>query len=392
MNDRSKELDGLRGIAILLVIAHHVLKRADYFTANGFLHFITRLSLVGWMGVDIFFVLSGFLITSILLKAKDEKNYYKNFYARRVLRIFPLYYAALALFLIAVKFVPAVAKTADTTIPYLPTFLLYQQNWLYLFSIYPSAYLSVTWSLAIEEQFYLIWPAIVRMTNQKLLTWISAGIVILSLLVRTVATLLSPDSEQLPVIFFYNTFTRLEGLALGALTAIFFITPTNWQATVKRLALPASIVTMILFLYLAFIASPAGPHPLYRNIPLGTIGYTLLAFSSAAMIIFLTSGAEASLIRKIFANGGLVFFGKYSYSMYLFHMPVALTLLDIMVKAKVRGWEYYVAYSALTVVITSLLALLTWNILENPLLKLKRHFTNESETHEATQIAKQRST
>jgi peptidoglycan/LPS O-acetylase OafA/YrhL len=73
-------------------------------------------------------------------------------------------------------------------------------------------------------------------------------------------------------------------------------------------------------------------------------------------------------------------------------MPVALTLLDIMVKAKVRGWEYYVAYSALTVVITSLLALLTWNILENPLLKLKRHFTNESETHEATQIAKQRST
>ncbi|HNO85853.1 MAG TPA: acyltransferase [Anaerolineales bacterium] len=377
MNNRSKELDGLRGIAILLVIAHHVLKRADYFTANGFLHFITRLSLVGWMGVDIFFVLSGFLITSILLKTREEKNYYKNFYARRVLRIFPLYYTALALFLIAVKFVPAVAETADSFIPYLPTFLLYQQNWLYLFAIYPSAYLSVTWSLAIEEQFYLIWPAIVRIVNKHTLTWISAGIVILSLLIRTAAILLSPDSEQLPVVFFYNTFTRFEGLALGALTAIFFVTPTNWQETAKRFALPVSIITMILFLYLAFISSPAGPHPLYRNIPLGTIGYTLLAFSSAAMIVFLTSGTETSLIRKFFANGGLVFFGKYSYSMYLFHMPVALTLLDIMVKAKVRGWEYYAAYSLLTVAITTVLALLTWNILEDPLLKLKRHFTNE---------------
>ena len=377
MNNRSKELDGLRGIAILLVIAHHVLKRADYFTANGFLHFITRLSLVGWMGVDIFFVLSGFLITSILLKTREEKNYYKNFYARRVLRIFPLYYTALALFLIAVKFVPTVAETADSFIPYLPTFLLYQQNWLYLFAIYPSAYLSVTWSLAIEEQFYLIWPAIVRIVNKHTLTWISAGIVILSLLIRTAAILLSPDSEQLPVVFFYNTFTRFEGLALGALTAIFFVTPTNWQETAKRFALPVSIITMILFLYLAFISSPAGPHPLYRNIPLGTIGYTLLAFSSAAMIVFLTSGTETSLIRKFFANGGLVFFGKYSYSMYLFHMPVALTLLDIMVKAKVRGWEYYAAYSLLTVAITTVLALLTWNILEDPLLKLKRHFTNE---------------
>jgi len=91
MDKRVDELDGIRGIAILLVFAFHAFKRADYFTTNPILHFITKLTSVGWMGVDIFFVLSGFLITSILLQTKGEKGFFKNFYARRILRVFPLY-------------------------------------------------------------------------------------------------------------------------------------------------------------------------------------------------------------------------------------------------------------------------------------------------------------
>src|SRR5690349_18330232 len=99
MNERAKELDSLRGIAIILVIAIHTFKRADYFTHHETLHFITNLSSIGWVGVDIFFTLSGFLITSILLRTKKENHYFRNFYMRRALRIFPLYYAYIAVIL-----------------------------------------------------------------------------------------------------------------------------------------------------------------------------------------------------------------------------------------------------------------------------------------------------
>jgi peptidoglycan/LPS O-acetylase OafA/YrhL len=90
-SDRFLELDGVRGLAILLVIATHTFKRADIFTASDFLHQFSVLTQIGWAGVDIFFVLSGFLITGILLKTKEKPHYFQNFYMRRVLRIFPLY-------------------------------------------------------------------------------------------------------------------------------------------------------------------------------------------------------------------------------------------------------------------------------------------------------------
>ena len=91
MENRVKELDGLRGIAVVLVMALHLFKRAGYFTEHPVLEGVITVSTVGWVGVDIFFTLSGFLITSILLKSKTDEHYFKNFYVRRALRIFPLY-------------------------------------------------------------------------------------------------------------------------------------------------------------------------------------------------------------------------------------------------------------------------------------------------------------
>src|SRR5690349_19538707 len=90
--NRVPELDGVRGLAILMVLFYHTLIRADNLTSSDFLHALTSPARIGWAGVDLFFVLSGFLITSILLSTKAKPNYFKNFYVRRILRIFPLYY------------------------------------------------------------------------------------------------------------------------------------------------------------------------------------------------------------------------------------------------------------------------------------------------------------
>ncbi|HNJ13866.1 MAG TPA: acyltransferase, partial [Anaerolineales bacterium] len=213
MNERVKELDGVRGIAIFVVVAFHLLKRADYFTNNEILHFISRLSSIGWVGVDIFFVLSGFLITSILLKTKAEKNYFKNFYIRRALRIFPLYFVFIAIILILIPkldpdFVPEVPRA-------LPFLLLYQQNWLMLFSKIPlTTYLAVTWSLAIEEQFYLIWPAVVYFTKKETLVKLSIGVILCSILARVLGILFWDDMSVISTFFYYNTFTRFEQLVL----------------------------------------------------------------------------------------------------------------------------------------------------------------------------------
>ena len=102
--ERVNELDGMRGIATILVISYHIFKRGDYFTTNAILHFVTSLTLYGWYALDTFFVLSGFLITGILLRTKEEKHYFKNFYVRRSLRVFPLYYFVLALILFLMPF------------------------------------------------------------------------------------------------------------------------------------------------------------------------------------------------------------------------------------------------------------------------------------------------
>ena len=155
MDNRIKELDGLRGIAVVLVMALHIFKRASYFTEHPVLLGITNITTVGWVGVDIFFTLSGFLITSILLKSKTGEHYFRNFYVRRALRIFPLYYAAIAFVLL---FAPKVEEefTAQLSTA-LPIMLLYQQNWALLFKdFHITQYLGITWSLAIEEQFYLL--------------------------------------------------------------------------------------------------------------------------------------------------------------------------------------------------------------------------------------------
>jgi len=375
MKDRVRELDSLRGIAIIIVIAAHTFKRANSFTQHETLYFITNLTSFGWVGVDIFFTLSGFLITSILLQTRADRDYFKNFYMRRALRIFPLYYACIAilLFLMPVldpEFMPKLSRT----IPYL---LFYQQNWLILpdaASI--NAYLFVTWSLAIEEQFYLIWPAFVYFTRKETLAKIGLAIIVLSIIARFLGVLFWDDTLLMTRFFYFNTFSRFEQLVSGALLAVLFTTPT-WKNRLRPIAFPVFSMAFLAFVVLCIYTFP-DTNPALRSIPLTLGAYTLAALFTAALIAALLTGPEKSPIRGVFRSPILAFFGKYSYSMYLLHLPIAILLLEVVWDTGVRGWKGYLFYSILTYVLTVLAGLVTWNLLEKHMLSLKRYFEPKS--------------
>ena len=371
MNERVRELDGVRGISIIVVVAFHLLKRADYFTNNAALHFVTRLSSMGWVGVDIFFVLSGFLITSILLKTKSERNYFKNFYIRRALRIFPLYFVFIAaIVLLLPKLDPDFAPQISRALPFL---LLYQQNWFMLFSKIPlTTYLAVTWSLAIEEQFYLLWPAVVYFTRKETLIKISIAIISVSILARIFGMLFWGDKSEASTFFYYNTFTRFEQLVFGGLLATAFTYPI-WVDRLRHIAVSVFVVSFLGFVALCFTAYPHMV-PLDGNTWLVLGGYTFAAVFSAALVTILMTHPETSVFRKVFQFKPLIFFGKYSYSIYLLHVPLILILLDVLWRTGARGWPMYLAYIVLTYVVTVIGALITWNLLEKHMLNLKKYF------------------
>ena len=371
-DERVNELDGLRGIAVIMVIALHTFNRANVFTHHETLYFITSLTSIGWVGVDIFFVLSGFLITSILLRTREREGYFKNFYMRRVLRIFPLYFFCVA---IIIFLTPTLDPDFSSQIPrVLPILILYQQNWIGIFGgVWLTQYLSVTWSLAIEEQFYFVWPAIVYFMRKEVLIKTSIGIIVLSILVRILGVLFWDNVSQVTLFFFYNTFTRFEQLVFGALLAIAF-TFRGWKERLRPISFPVFLISLIAFLTLCIISLPNDPHPAHNNIPLTIAGYTLASVFSAALIAFLLLNNKKTVAHKFFQNSFLVFYGKHSYAMYLIHLPVALILLDALWHTGIRGWKMYSVYIVLTYGITAILSLLTWHLLEKHMLNLKKYF------------------
>src|SRR5258706_538487 len=180
-------LDGLRGVAILLVLVLHFAPYAPGLQAPTVLldRLYLRVSGIGWTGVDLFFVLSGYLITGILYDTRGSKHYFRQFYARRFLRIFPLYYVALALFLIILPW----PHSFDSVIRELRGDAVWYWTYLYNMRVaatgfLPSSALGHFWSLAVEEQFYLIWPIVVLWLGRKHLIVTCAVAVVAALACR----------------------------------------------------------------------------------------------------------------------------------------------------------------------------------------------------------------
>ena len=366
--ERVKELDGVRGLAILLVILYHVGPYAEEFTGSPILVSIYNSMQIGWLGVDIFFVLSGFLITDILLRAREKQNYFKNFYARRILRIFPVYYVVVGLLLILLPSLETTRGIQEQSSWLF--FVFYQQNWLYILQRPVSAYLTVTWSLAIEEQFYLIWPTVVKWLDNKKLVIVTSVAFIFSLGLRLFISHLPLDLNYAEKINYYATFTRLDGLMVGALIAIVYQSQA-WKVWLRRFAWPVFGSSLLALIY---ILTGKSVEPFSKNVMVTTWSFSALALFGGSLIVLLKSLSENNWLRIIFRNGILGFFGKYSYAMYLVHAPIIFFLNHEFLNANLKGGAISLALIAVSILSIILVSLISWNLLEKRVLSLKTYF------------------
>ena len=367
---RLSSLDGLRGIAVLSVIAFHTLRVTGH---EGFFgRVLNRLQESAWAGVDLFFVLSGFLITGILLDTRRSPSYFRTFFARRTLRIFPLYYAVLAVAIIAV---PAILGPSH--LPDLYPRLLANQVWLWT---YTANYLQATgahtlpgfghfWSLAIEEQFYWFWPAVVYFASRRKLFGICVAVCLSSPLLRLVLIEFGGVREW--AIRQY-TFTRADALLAGALVAV-LLREADLLRQFRHLFVAAIALS---FAALAAIAVRNHYVP-YEATETVVLGYSCLGVLFAALVHHLAT--REGRTARLLSSSALRWFGRYSYGIYIFHWPVAQAYRAAVEPklARVFGAHFYPAEFAYVAVIciSAAVAFLSWHVFELRFIQLKEYFT-----------------
>ena len=344
VNRRLPALDGVRGVAILLVILHNQAGRYPS------LH-LQSLFANGWMGVDLFFVLSGFLITGILVDTRESKGYLKNFYARRCLRIWPLYYSLLVFMFVLVPLLrPSEAHTVfDRSSPWW-AYPLFLQNFLVPSPTAATGPLGITWSLAIEEQFYLVWPWVVRFCSAAQLRRIALAVICLSPVLRLYLSLHHVD-------IYPNVFCRLDGLMLGALLALVVRSDTFLPSKLMKHAWMA-----------LFIAAPLALVTEALNARWIAFSFTALA---SASFVYLSLFSEQRWLRVALTNRFMVYTGTISYGLYLLHkIP-----FDMAHAFRLERYPFLVL--PILVAAGYAMAALSWNLLEKPFLRLKRFFKSK---------------
>ena len=347
---RIPELDGLRALAVLAVLLRHC------FVLNGTRYW--KIANFGWAGVDLFFVLSGFLITGILFRAKGDKNYYRNFYARRVLRIWPAYF----LLLLAVL-------TLHLLWPQLNPVITRIKPWAYVFfvqNLFPwqdfGAALQPTWSLGVEEQFYMFWPFLVAACSPRGLLKACGIILVISPLARLAVAYYTGTWE----LAYTSTYCRIDALGYGAAVAVLTqqqLVPAEKLLRLSRFGM-AALGAVLLYCFGTIEGSG-----------LEFLGlYSVLALFFACVLVFVLSPAGAWL-KWVLRLPPLRYVGKISYGLYLCHV-LCFALLE-----KTRFYSWLVEKGAGPVILAAVqigvavaVASISWFAFENPILRLKGRF------------------
>jgi peptidoglycan/LPS O-acetylase OafA/YrhL len=354
---RITALDGLRGIAILAVLEFHFAEglthasRPEWAIYNAFR--------TGWLGVDLFFVLSGYLITGILADSKGIDNYFQRFYWRRALRIFPPYYA----FLFVSGICYPLLRHRPIDAPW--------WHWTYLTNLALALRLPVSgssshfWSLAVEEQFYLLWPLLVYLLSRKAMMRLCVASVAVALASRI---LLIFAGIGHPAVYVLMP-CRMDTLAVGSWLAL--AQRSGWipsLSVMRRIAGVAACFVAGVFVFRGFNLEIADPI-------MQSVGYTIAAIGFGALVVLATAGGW---LQRICETRLLRAFGKVSYSIYIFHVPLHGALWLLFGFAPLLWWVPYPLLRLLPFLVVGPLAclglgLLSWNLFEKHFLALKSY-------------------
>ena len=374
-----KELDGLRGLAILFVMLFHF--TADIPANSSMGRAVLKLCSVGWIGVDLFFVLSGYLITGILLRTKGSPHFFRNFYARRTIRIFPLYYGVLFIIFILL---PGLGFSPRINFPWEEQlwFWLYGTNVLIILkgigaTVFGSVMLTHFWTLSVEEHFYLLWPTVVRWANPKKLISIGIGVI----LICTVARAVMSYFFRQPLASYCLTPFRIDSLIAGAIlvTFCYSVKPTDFD--IRRFAIGTIATTLPSLIVLFFWRQGLHPHdPLIQ-----VVGYPLISGLSAAAIALAIVAKHDSIGTSFLRTCFLTSLGKYSYGIYIYHVLIWFPLNNWFSAGQLsRITGSTLIGAVLHIFLLSgasfAIAYISWHCYENPFLRLKRFFEYPSKS------------
>ncbi|HEY9777705.1 MAG TPA: acyltransferase [Planktothrix sp.] len=368
--NRLPALTGLRGVAVLLVVIQHA-TTAMYGPCSFELRRLTAPFFCCWCGVDLFFVLSGFLLTDILLKQCSSPHYFRNFYARRCLRIWPLYYGFLALAaLVAVATHSSFhGSQSGAALVFSALFLnnVYQSSHLPCWMTIGAVAVNHLWSLSVEEHFYLGWPLIVKWLKPAILLNICFAACVVICLARILFYAHGGNPFAISVL----TPFRIDTIFAGSIVACLWHLRTDGSKLhelAKRILVPSSIAFSGLLYATDF--APAAPI-------LATYGYSIIACTFASLLLLLLSGDRNYWLNRLLSRRELAVLGKYSYAIYIFHFPVVYMFAEKFENSGLLKNDADVVILGMLapIIVTVGLAILSWHLLEKPFLKLKPRFS-----------------
>jgi peptidoglycan/LPS O-acetylase OafA/YrhL len=362
---RIPALDGIRGVAILLVLIYHAVYKLN--TGPGPLKHALAAGSLTWSGVDLFFVLSGFLIGGILLDARDSPNYFKTFYIRRAYRILPLYAAIVAVF--SIRYVPSnwmphgLGTFSQVPASLELAYLTFTQNiWMALHGTFGVGTITPTWSLAVEEQFYLTAPLLVRKIGRSQLVYVLVAVVTGAPLLRM---LILWNFKYGHFANYVLMPTRADALSLGILAVLMVRSPTslNWLVTNRSILYATASVLFIGLVWLIYQGYQLDSGPMV------TFGYSILALFYACFLLIAVTHVDGRIHRWL-CTKWLMRLGVVAYFMYLVHTQLievfrrTLGLWFSPTDVATQFWG-----GVIGILVTLALANLSWNYFEKPLLR-----------------------
>jgi peptidoglycan/LPS O-acetylase OafA/YrhL len=363
------ELDGLRGAAIFLVLVYHYVSQQGAAPAGSLTAYVQRTVSMWATGVDLFFVLSGFLIGSILMEQRESPSFFRTFYIRRFFRIIPLYYLWTSLYIVLVigagPFLRAHAHSGMTPQLGWPVYIhyLFLQNFA-LFSLagLAGAWFGPTWSLAIEEQFYLLAPVVVRLASpQRLSTALISTIAAIPVLRILMLWAGHPSAAAISV----TMLCRADALATGILAALL------WRRTEFRVwaARHARLLYALLLFCMAGFAALWKWSPETQTRAMESVGFTVTALTYA-MLLLLALARPSGPIAILARMRSLRALGRISYCVYIIHVAVNVICHAVLLRDTPRvSTPKGLAVTILAALLTCTLAGVSWFLLENPLLR-----------------------